>query len=290
MPLHNLGSINIDLVYRVPHITAPGETLVSRGLERGLGGKGANTSIALAQSGAAVLHYGAIGPDGGWTLDELGDRGVDCTHVQRLDTPTGQAVIQVSDDGENAITLLKGANWEFSAEIAETIIANAAPGDWLVIQNETAHVPEVAARAKAAGLSVAYAAAPFDAEATRAVLPHITLLALNEIEAGQLEQALGQSLDSLDLEMVLVTRGAEGASLKPRAGEAILQPAARAERVVDTTAAGDTFLGFFLGRLSLGDPLDEALGMASAASAITVARPGAGGSIPSLDEVRAALP
>jgi len=148
MTVHNLGSINIDLVFRVPHIPAPGETLLSSGMSRGLGGKGANTSIALAGSGAKVRHYGAVGADGEWTIAALEGKGVDCSDVRVLDMPSGQAVIQVDDQGENAITLLKGANWGFGTDTLDALFENAKAGDWLVLQNETDHVALAARRAK----------------------------------------------------------------------------------------------------------------------------------------------
>lgn len=289
MTIFNLGSVNIDLVFKVPHIATPGETVMSHAMSRGLGGKGANTSVALARAGADVRHYGAIGVDGADMVERLERFGVDCSAVRRLETETGQAVIQVDEAGENAITLLRGANWQMPENIIDDIIGSAVSGDWLVLQNETAHVPLAAERCSEAGLRVAYAAAPFDADATGAVLPFCDLLALNHIEAAQLCEATGREVENLGPAMTLVTHGADGAWLYRTESAPIFQPSAKATEVVDTTAAGDTFLGFFLGRLDRGDSIERALSVASQASAIGVSRPGASDSIPTIEEVQAAL-
>lgn len=289
MTVFNLGSVNIDLVFEVDHIAAPGETVMSRGLSRGLGGKGANTSVAIAQAGADVRHFGAIGADGRDMVEALRRFGVDCTGILETEDDTGQAVIQVADDGENAITLLKGANWSLPESIVDTLLEAAGAGDWLVLQNETAHVPHAARAAENAGLRVAYAAAPFDADATAEVLDHCDLLALNHIEARQLSDATGREAQDFGPEMVLVTHGADGAWVYRTGEDPLFQPAAKATEVVDTTAAGDTFLGFLIARLDLGDPLETALAIASQASAIGVSRKGASASIPTIDEVMARL-
>lgn len=287
MPIHNFGSINIDLVFRVPHIPAPGETLLSHGMTRGLGGKGANTSVALVKAGATVKHYGAIGYDGDWTVEELGDLGIDCTSVKVLDCPTGQAIIQVGDDGENVITLLRGANWAITTDAVLLMFDSTLPGEWLVLQNETAHVPYAARLANEAGLNIAYAAAPFDAEATIAVLPFVDLLALNEFEAEQLESVAESSIENLPPNMILVTHGSKGATLYQKDKPSIFQPAIPVEHVVDTTGAGDTFFGFLLGSITLGRPIEECMKLASIAAALSIMTAGAADAIPTLEQVEA---
>ena len=289
MIVHNLGSINIDLVFRVPHIPAPGETLLSYGMSRGLGGKGANTSIALAQAGASTYHYGAIGSDGNWILDALKDKGVDCSNISELSMPSGQAIIQVDDQGENAITLLKGANWGIGTNILDDLFENAVKGDWLVLQNETDHVALAAKTAKGRGVNVAYAAAPFDADATTNVLPFVDFLALNEIEAAQLEKHTSTKISDLSPRMILVTRGSKGAILYQHGRPELSCAANRVENVRDTTGAGDTFFGFFLGTLTLGIPIEECMKIASAAAAVSVTEMGAASAIPNMSQVNAFL-
>lgn len=284
MQVHNFGSINLDLIYRVPHIAAPGETLASSGLTRGLGGKGANMSVALASSGATVRHYGAVGGDGLWVVDVLRDKGVICDDILVLDRPTGQAIIMLDDAGENAITLLGGANRALPGSLIDTLLGHADPGDWLLVQNETNAGAEVADKARRAGLKVAYAAAPFTVESARAMAGLTDLLAVNGIEAQQMEQAMGQPLTALGIAQVLVTRGADGATFS-HAGAEQSQPAFPVTAIRDTTGAGDTFLGFLLGRICQGDAPATALKRAAAASALAIQKDGAIPAIPLLSEV-----
>ncbi|MGB3147306.1 MAG: PfkB family carbohydrate kinase, partial [Paracoccaceae bacterium] len=193
--IYNLGSINIDHFYRVPHLPQPGETLAATAYEIGLGGKGANQSAAVAKAGVPVTHIGAIGPDSGWIIDRLEGWGVQTRHIARLDTPTGQAIINVDQAGENAIVLFAGANNAMPFSLVEAALAPAERGDILILQNETAHQATAAALAAEKGMVVIYSAAPFDIAAVRAVLPHVTVLVLNAVEAEQLSAALGVALD-----------------------------------------------------------------------------------------------
>lgn len=111
MAIFNLGSVNIDHVYRVPHLPLPGETLASTSFRSGLGGKGANQSIAIARAGGQVHHIGAIGTDGGWLAEQMAAAGVDTQHLAVVDVPTGNAIINVDDAAENSIVLYAGANF-----------------------------------------------------------------------------------------------------------------------------------------------------------------------------------
>ena len=110
MTIYNLGSINIDMVYRVPHLPAPGETLAACEYSQGLGGKGANMSVAAARGAAHVRHIGAVGADGRWVVERLMEYGVDTTHITQVSEATGHAIINVDDAAENAIVLWPGAN------------------------------------------------------------------------------------------------------------------------------------------------------------------------------------
>ncbi len=287
MTVYNLGSVNIDHVYRVPHLPAAGETLSSTAFHRGLGGKGANQSIAVAKAGGRVVHIGAIGPEGGWTVDILREAGVEVDHIATLDVPTGHAIINVDDRGENAIVLFAGANRGLTEAMLEAALADAQAGDWLLLQNETnlGHTAALAARAK--GMKVAYAAAPFDTSAAAEMLPLVDLLAVNDIEAAQLADALDAELDDLPVAQALITRGGDGAVL--RSGRHKDTVAAFRVTPVDTTGAGDTFLGYFLAARDAGWSAKDALTQAAAAAAIQVTREGAAAAIPSADEVLAFL-
>lgn len=284
MTIYNLGSINIDHFYRVPHLVAPGETVAAEGYAVGLGGKGANQSVAASRAGAAVRHIGGIGPDC-WPVARLQELGVDCGFVQRLEQPTGHAIIAVDRAGENAIILHPGANRGFAPEGIAEALAGAGPADTLLIQNETAHQVMAARMARERGMRVIYSAAPFDVDAVREVLPHVTVLALNALEAEQLSDALGVDLDDLPVAEVLVTRGAQGAEWRDlRGGDRAVQPAFRVE-AVDTTGAGDTFAGYFAAARDQEMTPQAALRLAAAAAAVKVTRAGTADAIPDRAEV-----
>lgn len=288
MTIWNLGSINIDHFYRLPHLPAPGETLAADSYSIGLGGKGANQSVAAARAGARVMHIGGAGPEG-WALDRLREFGVDCSHVVRCAEATGHAIINVDRAGENAIVLFAGANRAFEFEGVAAALAGAAPGDWLVMQNETAHQADAARLARSKGLRVAYSAAPFEVEAVREVLPHVSLLLLNAVESTQLCGALGVSLQSLPVPQVLVTHGAAGAVLHDLALGRETKAAAFAVRAVDSTGAGDTFAGYLVAALAEGQDVEAAMRLASAAAALKVTRAGTADAIPARAEVEAFL-
>ncbi len=283
MAVYNLGSVNIDHVYRVPHLPEPGETLAATSFHSGLGGKGANQSIAVARAGGQVFHIGAIGADGGWLADQMADAGVDTRFLSVIDVPTGHAIINVDDAAENVIVLFTGANRALTEAMVNEALTDASAGDWLLLQNETNLGVYAAKVAKAKGMRVAYAAAPFDAEAAVAMLPFTDLLAVNDIEAAQLSAALGVSAADLPVAQVLITRGGDGATLQ--SGDTEISVDAFKVDPVDTTGAGDTFLGYFLAARDLGRETKDALTFASAASAIQVTKPGAAAAIPDADVV-----
>lgn len=285
MAIHNLGSINIDHSYRLPHLPAPGETVASGQLVTGLGGKGANQSIAIARAGGRVHHIGRIGPEGGWTVDRLAADGVEVSHVTPCATPTGHAIIAVDDQGENAIILFPGANHEITAQDADRALAAANRGDWLLLQNETSAGVAAARMARDRGLRVCYCAAPFDSAAVAEILPLADLLSVNEVEAAQLARDLpGGAFDTVAR---LVTYGRRGAAWIED-GQEIRVPAFEVTPV-DTTGAGDTFLGFALAGIDSGQDIPSALRRAAAAAALQVTRPGAAEAIPSGEEVAAFL-
>ena len=287
MTIYNLGSINIDHVYRLTALPRAGETISSQGYALGLGGKGANQSVAAARAGARVQHLGAMGPGDGWVLDKLAAAGAGTDAISRLEgVATGHAIILVDGGGENSIILHGGANHALPPALLERDLAGIGPGDILMLQNETNLQAEAAARAHAAGARVIYSAAPFEIEPLRAVLPHVTILAVNEVEARDTFAAFGEDLPVAGM---LITRGAEGAEYRDlRSGQVWHQPAFKVQ-AVDTTGAGDTFCGYFLTGLCQQQALADCLKSASAAAAIAVSRAGAAPSIPTRDEVEVFL-
>ena len=285
MAIWNLGSINIDIVFGVTRIPLAGETLPTLGREVFLGGKGTNMSVAAARAASRVHHIGAVGPDGDWTVERLLEYGVDVQHIDELDCDTGQAIIMVAEDGENAILLHPGANVEIPQATLQSALSEAQTGDWLLIQNETNLQRTAAALGKKMGLKVAYAAAPFDAERVAAVLPYLDFLILNAVEAAQLAEATGQQPADLPVADVIVTLGADGADWYGAEGKQHFP--AIAVDPVDTTGAGDTFTGYVLAGLDQGMPMAQAIGRATVAGALMVTRHGTADVIPDLSEVRA---
>jgi ribokinase len=287
MTIYNLGSINIDHVYRLAALPRAGETISSLDHALGLGGKGANQSVAAARAGAQVRHLGAMGTGDDWVLDMLGAAGIDTGAVARLDgVATGHAIILVDAEGENSIILHGGANRALPAGLVTGGLAAIGPGDILMMQNETTLQAEAAAHARAAGARVIYSAAPFEIEALRAVLPHVSILAVNEVEARDTFAAFGEALPIAGL---LITRGAKGAEYRDlETGRIWEQPAFRVQ-AVDTTGAGDCFAGWFAAGLSRGEDIATTLRNASAAAALQVTRKGAGNAMPTRAEVAAFL-
>ncbi|WP_417205933.1 ribokinase [Antarctobacter sp.] len=286
MTIFNLGSINADLFYRVPHLPGPGETLAARSFRRGLGGKGANMSVAAARAGARCVHIGAVGPDGGWAVERLMEYGVYTQYILTVSTDTGNALIAIDDAGENNIILYPGANQALPQDHISAALGDAQSTDIFLTQNETNGQREAVEMASARGLRVAYAAAPFDAQAVQAVLPMLDMLFLNEVEARQLQEASGLAPEVLPVRDVIVTLGGDGARWhNTDTGQTQVFPAVKVTPV-DTTGAGDTFTGYVLAGLDRGLPMDQAIGQAMIAGAIMVTRQGTADVIPDLRDVQ----
>ena len=288
MAIWNLGSINADYVYSVPHIPAPGETLASTNRSVFLGGKGANMSVAAARAAAQVKHIGAVGDDGAWAVETLLEYGVDTRYITTVDVETAHAIIAVDANSENMIILHSGANVEIPQSLLQNALSEAQTGDWFVTQNETNLQRTGAQLAKKMGLRVAYAAAPFDADRVQAVLEHLDFLILNEVEAEQLKQATGQAATDLGVADVIVTLGADGADWYGPNGKAHFD--AIKVDPVDTTGAGDTFTGYVLAGLDRGMPMEQAINQATKAGALMVTRHGTADVIPDLLEVQTFQP
>ncbi|MFC4700249.1 ribokinase [Glaciecola siphonariae] len=294
MAVFNFGSINIDHVYQVPHFVNPGETLASSGYTAILGGKGANQSIACAKAGITTYHVGSIHSNDANMLSPMLDAGVNMQFVaQQGDTASGHAIIQVNTDGENAIILYPGANHLLDANKIEKALSGATANDWMLLQNETNEIKRIIEHAHNKGIPVAFNPAPMTDEIKSLPLNKLSLLIVNEIEAMQLTECddIEQATNALmtlanDLQIVL-TLGKQGVRYMHKSQNVYVS--AYCVDATDTTAAGDTFIGFFLAHFSAQKNIKEALKLACAASAISVTRPGASSSIPSLDEARTFL-
>ncbi|MCQ2458185.1 MAG: ribokinase [Clostridia bacterium] len=283
------GSMNIDCVYQQDHIVCPGETLSSLSFARNAGGKGLNQAIALAKAGMETWFAGNIGEDGLFLKALLEQNGIRTDMIRIGETPTGCAIIQVDKNGQNAIVLYGGANQTVTEEQIRETLANFGPGDLLLMQNEINLGRELLAAARAAGITVAVNPSPISPELTRWPLETADWLILNEIEGAALgtEGTPVVMYEALEKKYpdtrIVLTLGEDGSMA--RDGDHLVRQASVRVPVVDTTAAGDTFTGFFLHAVMNGTDITSALNRAARAAAITVSRPGAGASIPTRDEV-----
>ena len=281
------GSLNIDYTYRVDHFVQPGETLAADNLQVFSGGKGLNQAIALARAGAAVWMAGAVGTDGRFLLDELAAAGVHTELVRELETVrTGNAIIQNDKTGDNCILLYGGANRAITEQQVEQTLASFTAGDWLLLQNEINGLPYLMRQAQARGLRIACNPSPMEARVLELPLEMVDLFLLNRVEAAQLAETDGADEDALLRALrarfpgaaVVLTLGAQGAVYMD-GGQTVRQAAFPAQ-AVDTTAAGDTFTGFFLAARLRGESTAQAMAQAARAAAYSVTRRGAAPSIP----------
>ena len=290
MRIFVFGSLNIDHTYHVPHMLRTGETLSSTRYTKNVGGKGFNQAVALSRAGADVCFSGAIGQDGVFLTDYLRDTGVDISCVRLIDEPTGHAIIEVDQEGRNAILLFGGANQKITDEMIEETLNKANAGDWILLQNEINEGDRIIRAAHEKGMQIILNPSPVSRQMLAWPLELVSWFILNEVEGEDItgKKEPKEILDELirrypDCRVVL-TLGEKG-SMYADASNHYTQDI-RPCTVVDTTAAGDTFTGYFLQAAALGKPIPYALQLAAQASAIAVSRPGAAASIPVAEEVR----
>ena len=284
MAVFNLGSLNIDYIYTLPHLLVAGETLSAIDVEAALGGKGANQSLAIARAGGSISHAGQIHKNDEAWLSQLADEGVILTHVKRANVATGHAIVMVDAlSGENQIVLSPGANDQLQLDVIAPFLASALPQDWALSQNETNLTTSFLTAAKNKGMKICYSAAPFVAEITASLLPLVDMLIVNHIEAAALTAHQGCSADALGVPHLIITSGAKGADYCGEHGSFHV-PAPKVEPV-DTTGAGDTYLGYVLAGIDAGQTMQEAMHDAAQAAALQVARHGASAAIPRRDEI-----
>lgn len=297
-----LGSVNADHVLQVPSFPRPGETLLGRNYQVIPGGKGANQAVAAARLGADVCFIASVGDDtfGQNMLDRFRADGIDISklHVQ-LQTPTGIAMIQVADSGENSICLSAEANDALTEELVNLNIETITQADTLLLQLETPMdgVRRAVQAAHAAGTQVVLNPAPAKALDDQ-LLACVDIITPNETEAEVLTgvsvtddlsaQLAANVLHEKGIDCVLITLGAKGVWLSMK-GDAVVSELIAGFRVqaLDTTAAGDTFNAGLVTAMLEGKTIDEAIRFAHAAAAISVTRFGAQTSIPERSKVDA---
>ena len=283
MTIYNLGSINIDHIYKLLHFPLGGETVSSFDYDVGLGGKGVNQSIAAINAGGTVVHIGSIGVNSEWILKMLQDLNLNTDHIVVSDKTTGHAIIYLNENAENSIVLYAGANHDFNLSNIKRALSQSRPGDWLLLQNETNLSYETVSLARSLGLKIAYSAAPFDCQKIEELLPCCDLLVLNEVEAQQCKSNITNFETLTDHMVYVVTKGKAGAVCS-MSGQLLTFPSFLVDPV-DTTGAGDTFLGFLLSELDNGVEIQSAIKLSIAAAAIQITRAGAVKAIPFREEV-----
>lgn len=290
----NFGSLNIDHVYQVKDFVRAGETIQSLSYNKFAGGKGLNQSIALARANAEVIHAGRIGSDGRFLLQLLADNQVDTSEIEVIETEnSGHAMIQVSEKGQNSIVLFGGANQNISEAQINRAMKKMQSGDYLLLQNEISKMSKIIESGAKQGLKIFFNPAPMTDEAFNYPLNLIDTFVVNETEAVGLSgvasndyQVVAKALQkSYPNANILMTLGANGvAYLGSNETEILFMEAPKVAQVVDTTAAGDTFIGYFLATIASGLDVQTALSQASKASGLCIQCAGAAPSIPYLKE------
>lgn len=287
------GSINLDLIFPLPRLPVPGQTVAGPDLHIEPGGKGANQAVAAARDGATVVFAGSVGRDAlaGAALALLRERGIDLSRVHACDGATGCACICVDTQGRNQIAVASGANLRARQSTIEDALLG--PGTTVLLQNECdpGETAALIARARAARCRIVLNLAP-PGPLPQAALRDVDVLVVNEDEAAWLATRLatGRNAASLHAALgvdVVVTLGDRGLEAEARAGRFRID--AQARPIVDTTGAGDCFTGVLASGLDRGMAFEPALRRANAAAGLCCGRRGTQGSMPAGEETDAAL-
>lgn len=289
----NFGSLNYDYVYTVHHIVQGGETIASAGMETYCGGKGLNQSIALARAGARVFHAGLVGEEGNQMIELCKESGVDARYIRKIAGKSGHTIIQVDQNAQNCIILFGGSNRKMTHALIDEVLQDFEAGDYLLLQNEINEIPYMIDQAYQKGMKIVMNPSPYDEHVEECDLSKIEILMINEVEGEQITgkkdatDILTELVNQYPDMKILLTLGSRGAIYCIKEQQ-FIQTAMKVD-AVDTTAAGDTFTGYFLDSVLRGLPVEQALRRATAASALAVTRSGAAASIPMSAEVEKML-
>lgn len=287
------GSLNIDYTYHVPHIVKEGETISSVKMNKNAGGKGANQAVALSKAGVETAIAGKIGHDGDYLIDTLKEYGVDtCLLSKDYGCETGKAIIQVDEHGKNSILLFPGTNHLIKTDEIGSILNQYSEGDYLILQNEVNNLEEIIKQAENKGMKICINPSPISNSLLNTDLSNANMIFLNEIEGkafadlsdnSEYRDVLNVLGDKWPNSHIILTCGEDG-SFYYHKGMIVEQKAIKCN-VVDTTAAGDTFMGFFVAAWIKGMDKSNCLFYASKAASLAVSKNGAMVSIPFANEV-----
>lgn len=285
----NFGSLNIDKIYGLDHIVKEGETISASSYDEGMGGKGLNQSIALKRAGADPIHAGFVGEDDGdILLDYMAENEIDFL-VKKVSGKSGHAIIQVDKNAKNSIIVEAGANKNIDKSYIDQVLAEFDEGDYLLLQNEISNLQYIVDMASKKKMKIFLNPSPVDETIKTIDFNKIDSLILNETEAYELSgcENSDEIIDYFrknykDLNLLL-TLGKDGGIYSSKDKE--IKFSSFKTHAIDTTGAGDTFLGYFLASISKGADLEKSLNIASLAAGLACSKSGAANSIPSLKEV-----
>ena len=287
MKILNIGSINKDYFYSVDNFAKPGETISSKSYKISLGGKGLNQSVAISKAGIKVFHVGKINKEDRWIINKLKNWNINCDHIEFSENPTGHAVIQVNDKGENSIIIHHGANHMLNIKKIIRTLSSLKKGDFVVIQNEVNYINEIINISHQNELKIFFNPAPYSKKILTYNLEKISVLILNQTEGENLSRKKTPSeiIEKLnqkyrDTEIIL-TLGDKG-SFYSFNNETIKIESEKV-KTIDTTAAGDTFIGFYIASIASGMDVKNSLNRASKAAAISTTIMGGAESIPEIN-------
>lgn len=289
MKIINFGSMNQDFVYEVPSFAQQGETLQAQHRETYISGRGLNQSIALARAECPVIHVGLIGSDGVKLKECLASEGVDVSLVEQIEKKSGHTIIQREKSGKRLSINYGGANHHFTPARISKALELCEAGDVVLLQNEINGIPEILEQAKAQELIVVFNVAPTTEQVHEYPLELVDLFIINETEGHTLtgqqdpETIFKALFQRYPQAAFVLTMGELGAKYQDR-NQRITVPAEKVP-VVDTTAAGDAFIGFFLAHWLKGNPIESCLKIASIAASRCIGKKGAAVSIPYLSEL-----
>ncbi len=287
MKVLNFGSINKDFIYSVNDFVNPGETISSIKYNIKIGGKGLNQSVAISKAGQKIYHAGIINIDDTFILDKLKKWNVNCENILIGDNPTGHAIIQVDKKGENSIIIHGGANDDVDIKFIESVLSKFNSGDILVLQNEIKNIKEIIKRAHHKKMKIVFNPAPFNKKILSYDLNKISTLILNQTEGEALskEKKPDNILKVLNSKFknteIILTLGEKGSIYSFK--DQLFKIEAHRADTVDTTGAGDTFIGYYVAGLISGMNKKENLNRASEAAAIATTKIGGAESIPRLN-------
>ena len=287
MKILNFGSINKDFVYLVDDFVQPGETISSNRHDIFLGGKGLNQSVALAHAGVSIYHAGCIDKKDSSIINELNNWGVNTENILGLEKPTGHAIIQVNKKGENSIIIHGGTNHSITSHQIDSCLKKFGIGDILVLQNEINNIEEIIDKAYKKGMKIFFNPAPFSKKILNYPLNKVHTIIFNQSEGNGLSMGVNAPKKILEIiskkypsSNLLITLGEKGSIFKNKKN--IIRTDAVQVKTIDTTAAGDTYIGYYIASFSKNQSIRNCMKIASLAASITVTKIGGAISIPKL--------